>query len=740
MKKRLGILMVSVLVLLSACAEKENASSETKEKDDKKVEYGIDASEVCVGEYVIYGTYEQDNDTTDAEPIEWRVLTIEDGKALLVSKYALTGKPYHTTYEDVTWEDCTLRDWLNKEFYQEAFSKKERKGIVKTKIENKDNAEYGTKGGNDTEDSVFLLSTEEAKAYFAEDIEFDYDWTENVDRGAVATAYAIAQGVYTNDDEEQYLGNCCWWLRDMGYTQKMAVCVEDEGGMWKEGCYVIGVENESDIEDGDTTNLVGVRPAIWVNIIGKTDTDEKEEIAEEGEILQEQPTESITDAELKKVTINLEKSISESYYESAIISGITEDGKVVWQYQTGEYPVAQLDSVEEIGLYNDMYYFCEGGAIVTLNLQNGEIIWKNEEFIGAGVCYDFDEQGNLYIAGYFGPDLMVVDVNGRTVNRYSVFNDEKFIWPYKLDYTNDYVFITYEHYDDWMWEDRPFWENGEEASYGGYTMSYSLRDGSFDTEHNALEPEPKYHCYYQENQGQRLQIDYLGEGAYLVNVYVESSVCASNMIGYLDGDNISFRGSNDIYDYEGVVYRYQDGIAVVFYGTNNSQLVLGKKYLFGVEEDSTEQEVPQTLTSEELMKRVSGISASSSLSENGKTHEPHYIFDGDLETGWVEGVSGQGIGEGLTITLNQESLVNGFVISAGYHKSDSLYEKNSRPKQIKVLFSDGTEESFVLNDIKEAQQIAFGTPRKVTNISIVIEEVYPGSKYEDAVISELVLY
>ena len=315
---------------------------------------------------------------------------------------------------------------------------------------------------------------------------------------------------------------------------------------------------------------------------------EEEGKTEEVATSQEPSMENTTDTESKSETISFERKFSESDYESATISGITADGKVVWQYLTGEYPVSQLYEVEEIGLYNDLYYFCENGTIIALAPRNGEIVWKNEEFRGAGVCYDFDEQGNLYIAGYFGPELMMVDTNGRTIDSYHMLDDKKFYWPYKLDYSQEYVFITYEHYDDWKWEERPFWEDGEELPYGGYTMSYSLRDGLIDTEHNAIEPKPQYHGYYQDNQGQRLQIDYLGEDVYLVNVYVEGSVCASNMIGRLTGDNISFKGADEKYSYEGSVYRCQDGMAVVFRETNNSRLVLDKEYLFGIEPDSTE--------------------------------------------------------------------------------------------------------------------------------------------------------
>lgn len=463
----------------------------------------------------------------------------------------------------------------------------------------------------------------------------------------------------------------------------------------------------------------------------------------QGEVAtQGQPENIVKKVEAKLVvSISFETRFSEKYDESAIISGMTEDGEVVWQYETGEYQVAQLASVEEIGWYNDMYYFCELGTIIALKPQTGEVIWKNIDFGGAGICYDFDEQENLYIAGYFGPDLMIVDKNGQTLKRCTMLDNEKHLWPYKMEYAGEYVFITYEHYDDWIWEERAFWEDGSFAQYGGYTMSYSLKDGSLDTEHNVIEQSPQYHCFFEEDNNAMLQIDYLGEGVYLVNVTVEGTVCASNLLGYSETDAIRFSGSNDNYFYDGTIYKYEEGLAVVFQQTNNAQLSLNKEYLFGVAETFTDDVVlEEELTSEELMARISEVSATSALSEYGGTHDPGYIIDDKLETGWVEGVTGQGINESITLTLCQESTVKGFFINAGYHKSDSLYEKNSRPQQIRVIFSDGTEETFSLNDIKEQQQCTFSVPRKTSSISIMIEAVYPGSKYEDTVISEIVLY
>lgn len=105
----------------------------------------VEASEAQVGDTVRFGSYEQDNDLNNgAEAIEWLVLDKQDGKLLLLSKDALDAKPYNEEDEDVTWETCTLRSWLNDTFYTTAFRQEEQGSIATTKVKNEDNPKYGT--------------------------------------------------------------------------------------------------------------------------------------------------------------------------------------------------------------------------------------------------------------------------------------------------------------------------------------------------------------------------------------------------------------------------------------------------------------------------------------------------------------------------------------------------------------------------------------------------------------------
>lgn len=90
--------------MMSGCASKESESKNSGEKGSAITETQMGnrkddsskKSKVNIGDYVLFGSYEQDNDTTNgAEPIEWQVVDIDNDKALLVSKYILDNVEYN---------------------------------------------------------------------------------------------------------------------------------------------------------------------------------------------------------------------------------------------------------------------------------------------------------------------------------------------------------------------------------------------------------------------------------------------------------------------------------------------------------------------------------------------------------------------------------------------------------------------------------------------------------------------
>ena len=192
-----------------------------------------------VGDVYTFGTYEQDNNTSNGkEDIEWLVLDKQGSKVLVISKYALDCKQYNTSYTYVTWETCTLRKWLNNDFINAVFSADEKAMIPTVTVWADENPEYSTNPGNTTQDQVFLLSIPEANTYFNSD---------NA-RQCKPTDYAVANGAWESDS-----GNCWWWLRSPGYSQSRAA-----------GVYNFGFVSADGGDVSDDTNAV--RPALWIDL------------------------------------------------------------------------------------------------------------------------------------------------------------------------------------------------------------------------------------------------------------------------------------------------------------------------------------------------------------------------------------------------------------------------------------------------------------------------------------------
>ena len=200
-----------------------------------------------VGDTLVFGTYEQDNDTTNGkEDIEWLVLTKENNKILVVSDKALDCKPYNQSRDYVTWETCSLRNWLNNDFINAAFTAEERAMIPTVTVSADMNPEYNTNPGNATKDRVFLLSIVETEKYF----------TSDEARKCVPTEYAISNGAYTSDSYTKGgKVTCWWWLRSPGGNRNRAAYVDLDGSVFRNGYFV-------SYDDGS------VRPAMWISIDG----------------------------------------------------------------------------------------------------------------------------------------------------------------------------------------------------------------------------------------------------------------------------------------------------------------------------------------------------------------------------------------------------------------------------------------------------------------------------------------
>jgi hypothetical protein len=199
--------------------------------DDPIVQHEItDIKKASVGDYVLFGSYEQDDNSANGkEAIEWIVLNIQNNRALLLSCYALDRSKFNTSFVDkANWGDSSMRSWLNGTFINNDFSKEERAIIPTVSINtNKVN----------TKDQVFVLSVSEVNSYFGSDEE----------RLCEPTEYALSKGCPASGE------NCWWWLRTQGSPSSwMESSVNPDGSVNTNGHNVI--------------SQIAVRPAMWIDL------------------------------------------------------------------------------------------------------------------------------------------------------------------------------------------------------------------------------------------------------------------------------------------------------------------------------------------------------------------------------------------------------------------------------------------------------------------------------------------
>ena len=190
------------------------------------------------GDVIIENTkyHKTEKDYFKYEPIKWRVLQSENGEAFLLSDVILDKQLYNENDKYVTWEKSSLRAWLNKKFIKRAFIDEEREKINITEIINQDNPVYGTEGGNNTFDKIFLLSLSEVSEQ--QDGE-KYGFLDDEIRACGKSDFSKT--------------GSWWWLRSPGYASDSAAVVSSRGWVARSGRDVYYFYD-------------GVRPALHLNL------------------------------------------------------------------------------------------------------------------------------------------------------------------------------------------------------------------------------------------------------------------------------------------------------------------------------------------------------------------------------------------------------------------------------------------------------------------------------------------
>lgn len=222
---------------------------------------------VVPGDTITFGHYEQDNDTSNGpEAITWKVLDVQDGKALVISEKILA-RVRHRYVEDghgaVTWETSRVRQWLSEDFFDAAFSDEEKTAVYLTNVKSEPNPDYtDTDPGKDTQDYVFVLGLEQYDAYFADDGDLFDAIAPYTEVARVGNPYAKDELVRTAKYypmNNAVRGNAdgsagWWWLRTVG--QDYAA----------DGNFMMRVDAAGKADGVGSDADCGVRPAMWVDV------------------------------------------------------------------------------------------------------------------------------------------------------------------------------------------------------------------------------------------------------------------------------------------------------------------------------------------------------------------------------------------------------------------------------------------------------------------------------------------
>ncbi len=175
--------------------------------------------------YLAFGRAVQD---AGVEPIVWRMLTVKNDKALLLSEKILDCLPFD--YEDNDWDYSQLKRHLNSSFYHDAFTIAEQGAIVP----------------NPGSGAVLIpVRAELTNPLYGFDRSMD---TKDPNRVAFGTTFALSHNLWQASD-----GAASYFTRTVGSSKKSPTVdmVRSNGSIGS-----ASVERDN----------VGVRPMIWLDL------------------------------------------------------------------------------------------------------------------------------------------------------------------------------------------------------------------------------------------------------------------------------------------------------------------------------------------------------------------------------------------------------------------------------------------------------------------------------------------
>jgi len=132
------------------------------------------------------------------------------------------------------------------------------------------------------------------------------------------------------------------------------------------------------------------------------------------------------------------------------------------------------------------------------------------------------------------------------------------------------------------------------------------------------------------------------------------------------------------------------------------------------------------------------IKASSTLAHKDNKYVVIHVVDRQTDTSWVEGKTGDGIGESITIILSKKTKIKNIQINNGYWE-EKYWSMNNRVKDIKIISDSGSSLIQTLKDIPGEQTITLPEEWEVKELTFLIQSVYPGSKWQDTALTEIII-
>lgn len=140
------------------------------------------------------------------------------------------------------------------------------------------------------------------------------------------------------------------------------------------------------------------------------------------------------------IVLTLDRHSAENDMQTGEVKAV-RNGEVIWQFDTPAVVMTELDTISEVEQNGDSAYIVAGGTLYALDINTGSVKWQYE-YAGASNHFAFDNSGNIYFSGYYGPNIVVLDHNGNELYR---DDSTDWYWVYDLHIDGDILKITYDN-------------------------------------------------------------------------------------------------------------------------------------------------------------------------------------------------------------------------------------------------------------------------------------------------------